>query len=95
MTRYKQPNEIKPIGIDFSPWLPVGETLLGTSNVKVYDAANQDVSSSMLQSQTINSPYLDGLIKAGTDGQDYKITFTAVTQNDKWEYDVILKVREQ
>lgn len=95
MTRYKQPNEVKPIGMDFSPWLPTGETLLGTSNVKVYDSSNTDVTATMVQSQTVNHPYLDALIKGGTNGADYKITFTAITQNDTWEYDVTLKVREQ
>lgn len=95
MTRYKQPGEQKPIGVDFSPWLPTGETLQGTSDVKIYDSTGADVTATMLQSKTIAHPYIDGLVKAGTHLSDYKITFIAITQFDRFEYDITLKVREQ
>ncbi len=94
MTTYKQPGEKVPVAMDFTAILPVGETLQGTSEVKVYDSEGTDVTATLLDIKTVVSPKLNAVIKAGTDGEDYKIKFIARTQNYIYEEDMTLKVRE-
>jgi len=94
MTTYKQPGEVVPVAMDFSNVLPTGETLQGTSDVKVYDADGVDKTSTMLTSKSVTSPKLNAIIKAGDSAKDYKITFIGITQNYRYEEDVTLKVRD-
>lgn len=95
MTTYKQPAEKKPFTWDFTNLLPTGETLQGTSDVKIFDGSGTDVTSSMLVSKTISSPKLTAVVQGGTNLSDYKMTFIGRTQTYTFEEDLTLKVRER
>jgi UDP-N-acetylmuramyl tripeptide synthase len=92
----KQPAEILPYSVDFTKRLPTGQVIQGTSTVVVTDDQGANVSGSMIVgSPTIARPLITVTLQAGTNGKDYLVTFTAQTQNYKFEEDVRLKVREK
>lgn len=78
MNRFaKQPSEEYTIAVDFTGRLPTG-TALSTGTVAAIDLADDsDVSATVLGSTTatISGTLVKVLVKAGTDGKKYKITF--------------------
>jgi hypothetical protein len=92
----KQPNEIVPCSVSFTKRLPTGETVGGSSTVVVTDADGGEVSGALLESDSVASPVISSIIKAGSDGSEYTITFTAITTPTgyKLEEEVTLQVRE-
>ena len=91
----KQPNEILPITLDLTDYIPTGETVQGTSSVVITDSAGQSQTTSMLQTTTISSPYITAVVKAGTGGSSYTVTFTIKTTNYTLEEEVKLVVKER
>lgn len=82
--------------MSYTKRLPSGETLAASSTVVVTDSDGTDVSSTLLDASNVSSPVISARIKAGTDGQDYTITFTGITTPTgyKLEEEVTLQVRE-
>ncbi|TAK63648.1 MAG: hypothetical protein EPO24_04050 [Bacteroidetes bacterium] len=95
MTAYKQPSEQIPLSLDFSAVLPTGETVQSSSTVKIVDPDGADVTATMLLDSSTDDSAVYAIITGGTGLLDYKVTFTALTQNYKFEEDIVLKVREQ
>ena len=90
----KQPPEQYTIGFDFAGKLPTG-TSLASGSVAAVDAAGADVSATILGSTTAGISGTKGtvLVKAGTAGVRYKITFLMTLSNgDKLEEDVSMDV---
>lgn len=95
----KQPYEEFMIAGDFSKVLEDTETItLATSTVTaVNKSTGDDTSSAVLDASTkeVDGSQLRCRCKAGLTGEQHKITFRAVTsEENKWEIDVIMKVKE-
>lgn len=102
----KQPYEEFRISADFGHNFQAGETLtLGSCTVGATDGDGQDVTATVTDQTTIavingvesavDSAALQILVRAGTTGATYKITFKGVTSLDHhWELDVNMKVKE-
>jgi hypothetical protein len=103
----KQPWEEFRISADFGLNMQESETLvLGNCIVSAKDPDGQDVTATVTDQTTIavvdgeSSGVVSGavqcLIKAGSDGVTYKLTFKGVSDLDhKWEKDINMKVKEQ
>jgi hypothetical protein len=94
----KQPNEIVPCSIDFKRRIPTGETInAAVSIVKVTDSSGVDKTSTMMVGVlAVSGTIISAVIQAGTDLDDYTITFRAVTTPAvyKFEDEVLLEIRE-
>lgn len=93
----KQSYEEFVIAGDFDNVMEAGETLvLANCDVKAYDKADADVTSSLLANKAISGTQLQITVKAGSvSAQPYIITFYAETSDgNKWELDVKMKVKE-
>ncbi len=94
----KQISEEFPIEIDFSNNMATGEVIV-SETITAIDAAGDDATADIL-----SNPQNDGAqaalvqVKAGTEAlSPYKITFKVVTDassTNKWEYDVLMKIKE-
>jgi hypothetical protein len=91
----KQPSEKFTISVDFSNMLDTNENI-STLQVKAYTKnAGTDVTSTIIESSTIESQMAYAVIMAGTTNTIYKITFKATTdQNNVYEDDVFMQVEE-
>ena len=88
----KQPDEQYPISVDYSNILGDGETI-SAKDVKAYDSSDTDVTSTLIDSSTIVGETIKAVVKAGTSGQNYKITFKATTSDSNiYEDDVTMRV---
>lgn len=85
MTYHKQPAEEVRLAVNFDKLLGVGETSQVGSDVKVYDDQGQDVTSTLLKTKTVGARRIDAIIKAGTNGKVYKVMFTMITQNERYD----------
>lgn len=94
----KQPGEQYPVEVDFSASgkLPSGTTI-SSGTVKAEDSGS-DVSGTVLGS---TSATISGgnkarvVVKAGTDGKEYKITFTVtLSDGSKLEEEIFMRVKE-
>jgi hypothetical protein len=92
----KQPREKIPITCDLglNRYIPDGETIQNTSSVVITDATGANVSAAMLHATSINSPKITAVIKAGTSGAYYTVTFNIITENYQFEEEVRLAVKE-
>jgi hypothetical protein len=90
----KQPYEELLITVDFSSALSTGETV-SSGTVIVKDAAGTVTTVTMAGTPSVSSPYVTCLIKAGTDGAEYSISYRAVTSlSQKLEADLGMSVVE-
>lgn len=102
----KQPYEEFRVSADFGKNFQAGETLtLGSCSVAAVDSTDQDVTATVTDQATIavidgvesgvSQSALQVLVRAGTDGETYKLTFKGYTSLDhKWELDINMKVKE-
>ncbi len=94
MIVYKRSDSTLYLGWDFDPELPEGETLLGTSEVAVFDDEGTDVSDTLVKSTTLDGNTMNVIIdEGGTDGDDYSVNFIGRTANLKAVHAVTMKVR--
>jgi hypothetical protein len=96
-THYKQPAERYAISMDFTDKLPDGQTIL-SATCTALDEAGADASSTVLDGACgIAGSALTQIIKAGTAGQRYDLTFRATLTPGSYilEEDVALFVREE
>jgi hypothetical protein len=89
----KQPGEKIPCTLDLADYLPAGETIQNASTVVITDATGADMSAVMLHATSINSPKITAVLKAGTSGAFYTVTFFIVTETYQFEEEVRLAVR--
>ena len=90
----KQPSEEFTIAVDFSGDLDTGETL-DSAVVTATDSAGTDVTSTIVASDAVSGSTWAVRVRAGTAGQDYKITVTATTSDSQvYEHEVTMRVRE-
>jgi len=96
----KQPSEVITLRGNFGEVLEEGENIdINNSTVTVYDSNNQDVTSTMLVSNSVKTDptntKLQCRIKSGTDGQRYKVSLIAVTsEGNAYEMDVFMDIIE-
>ncbi len=97
----KQPSEEFPIGVDFAKDLTASETI-STAVVTAIDLSDDSDASSIvldgsaqIQDGDQTSSKIVQKIKAGTDGERYKITFKATTSDlNIFEADGTMEVKE-
>ena len=100
---YKTPDEIERVGVNFDNRLGDGDEVISGIEV-IRDANGTDVSAAMIvsASETISDDDGDGTddtitieVKAGTDGENYKLIIQAGTlDGEKKEEMIVIKVRE-
>jgi hypothetical protein len=87
----KQPSEVMPFIIDFSRLLNTTETITALSVVAKLDMTVK--TSTVIQSSEIIEKTCRVVVKAGTDGETYKIIVLITTsQNNIYEEDFKLKI---
>jgi hypothetical protein len=92
---FKQPDEKYPISMDYTDALNATETISSVS-VKAYTTygAITDVSTTLIDTTSIEGNICNAVVKAGTTGAKYKITFKATTdEGNIYEEDVWMKVQ--
>lgn len=92
----KQPSEVKPVTVSFVNRLAAGQTVQNSSTVTVTKVSDGASFPSLLSgSAVISNPTMTVTLTGGSDGEDYKCSFKAVTQlGYVYEYDVVVQVRE-
>jgi hypothetical protein len=90
----KQPAEVIPISVSFVLRLPTGETLQSSSTVTAIAISDGSDASSLVSALDVTSPIITVTFSGGAHGEDYRISFTGVSQNYTFEYDVIIQCRE-
>jgi hypothetical protein len=93
----KQPYEEFVIAGEFSSVLETGETLLNPTMTAVNKKTGVDTSSEVIESGTVavSGSQVVGRVKAGVDKEQHKITIrTETSLSNKWEIDVIMKIKE-
>lgn len=91
---HKQPAEQYTIAVEFSGKLPSG-TALSSGTVAAVDSQGNDVATTILGSTgaAISGTQAKVLVKAGTTGQQYKITFKMTLDNaNLLEEDITMSV---
>jgi len=99
ITEPKQPYEVFPILVDFAANMETGEIISSAnSEVVAYDSAGEDISTDILDGNSITvieGTKLQIVVKNGISGGKYKISFRAyINDSKKLEEDVILKVKD-
>ncbi|OIO42022.1 hypothetical protein AUJ63_04210 [Candidatus Pacearchaeota archaeon CG1_02_35_32] len=90
---YKQPWEEETIKIDFSSRIESGDSI-SSAIIKMY-SDGIDVTTSMIISTSIISPYIYVKIKDGTDGMYNLALQITLTSGEKREEDLMVSVKEQ
>ena len=79
--KYKTVSEELDHEFDFFDEVPSGDTikaiLAGDTDVTAVDSAGTDVSATLIGAKALGGTKLKARIKAGTDGEDYVVTYTA------------------
>lgn len=96
----KQPAEIKKYQIDYSEWLPTGETVTSVvTAVEILNPAADDVGEPTMTigtTQIITGTVFEYYVSAGTDGKRYKVTFQASTSDTQTvESEIEFKVTDK
>jgi hypothetical protein len=91
----KQPYEVLLRYIDFTDRIAAGDTI-ASCTITATDIAGTDVTATLVEGPTLLSgAYVYYTLKAGTDGQVYKINFKAIsTAGAKPEEDLVVLVKE-
>jgi hypothetical protein len=93
MKRLKEGIEsIIPLSVDFVKVIPTGQTLQAGSNVTITDSLDVDKTSEMLVESALDSTKMVATIQGGEVGKHYRVLFTAITEDFKWEKAVELEV---
>ena len=93
----KQPYEQFVIAGEFEAVLLTGETLQNPTMTAINKATDADTSTVVIEQATvaISGTQVIGRVRAGVDGETHKITIRTETIDDnKWEVDVLMKVKE-
>ena len=95
MIAYKRPEDMIPLGYDFSLDLPIGRTIQ-SADVRVKDAVtHDDVTSRLLFRFEHTQNSIDAAFQWGEDMQDYIIVFIARLQGPlEMRATVMLRVRD-
>lgn len=97
----KDPNEQRPIQIEFDGYIPAGATLNATnSTITAVDENGADKSSDLIVTNSktvIRETKLQCTLKSGTADQDYILTFTGETVGTAFKYvqKVLLQIRQK
>ena len=92
----KQPSEIFPFSFDFVDCLDVAETIISKTVTAIELVHNADVTSTVIDSSSINGTKIVIKVQAGIDRVDYKITIKVTTSGGNiFEEDVIMNVVEE
>lgn len=91
----KQPAETFTIAVDFTDRMATGEAL-SSATVTAIDSKGATQTTTVIASSSVSSPNVLVRVKAGTDGERYKITVTATTSTTEvYEADVIMRVKSE
>ena len=91
---YKTSGTTLPLyDVDFTEDLPADSTLHADSSITAYDAAGTDVSATLLANETIAGMVLKSDIRAGTNGQDYRVVFKGVGTTTSKPAERVIEVR--
>jgi len=94
---YKHPNDETSYPVDFTEDLTGDTSISSSSVVTAVDSGGTDASSTIVTTPTRSGMVLTSILKGGTDGEDYRVTFTGrgtTTSNDSTRM-VELRVRIQ
>lgn len=90
----KQPADVKDYDVNFSKWLPIGDTISTYSGFVTCLSTPTDTTL-IINSQSATSQILKTWIRAGTSGKKYKVTVTIVTAGGRTQQDeFIIKVKD-
>ena len=92
---YKHPNDETSYPVDFTEDLTGDTSISSSSVVTAVDSGGTDASSTIVTTPTRSGMVLTSILKGGTDGEDYRVTFTGrgtTTSNDSTRM-VELRVR--
>lgn len=92
----KQPAEVIDIPFDFEARIATGETIASTTVTVTKVSDSSAATSTVYDTRTVGGAVVTARFKAGTSGEDYKITVLAVTSTSaKVEADCILVVKDE
>jgi len=92
----KQPWEAFFIAVDFSDRLETGETISSVTVTAINIATGADATATVITGSSIDGEDIEIKVKAGTTGDDYKITTKIITSSaNSLEEDVIMHVIEE
>ena len=90
----KQPADVKDYDVNFSKWLPTGDTI-STYTGSVTCLTDATDTALVINSQAATSQILKTWLSAGTSGKKYKVTVTIVTAGGRTQQDeFIIKVKD-
>lgn len=96
---YKTSGTTLPLyDIDFTDDLPADSALnSGTSTVTATDSAGTDRSATVIANVTVAGMVLKADLKAGVDGEDYKVVFKGIgnTSAKPFEHVIEMRVRDK
>jgi hypothetical protein len=78
----KRPGELFDYDMDFTPDM-VGSEIISTWNVKVWDSAGVEQTSTMVDSSTKSSRAIKAWFKAGAELQSYTAVFSVTTSGGR------------
>lgn len=91
----KQPWEKRILEIDCTNALPTGVTI-SSIDIEAYDDSEVDVTSTIIDTSSIDSNNVLVTVKAGTDGENYDLKVKITLSNgEQVEDDIKIKVREK
>jgi hypothetical protein len=95
----KQPAEAYSMTVDFSPRLGTGESISTTTVAATKVSDGTTATTTVIESGSVSSAsgVVTVPVKAGTDGEDYRIKVTVVTNSSPaatHEADILMRVRE-
>lgn len=93
---YKQNSEKFPIAVDFSTNIESGDSIASKDVSAIIIASSADATATVIDSSLLvsTSNIIKAVVKDGTTGTNYKITFKATTTNGYiYEHDVAMLVR--
>ncbi|MCI0565366.1 MAG: hypothetical protein MN733_43430 [Nitrososphaera sp.] len=74
---YKNPSDEVLYSVDFTDELPNDTALDAGSDVSAVDSDGTDASATVLGTESETGMTVTAVLQAGSDGEDYRITFTA------------------
>ena len=96
---YKTSGTTLPLyDVDFTEDLPADSSLNSSdSSVKAYDSSGVEQSATIIANKTVSSMILKADIRAGVDGEDYKVVFRGVgtTTGKPFEHVIEVRVRDR
>jgi hypothetical protein len=94
---YKHPNAETKYDMDFAAELPDDTSVTASSDVTAVNSAGTDASATVVGTESQSGMVLSAVLQAGTDGEDYVITFMGrgnSTSRDAFKL-VEMRVRSQ